>query len=89
MRASTPLEETVSISANRKRVEIPTALYNDIARDARAIHMTPTSYLVSLLARQLAADRANELQTAQSAQQAAWFGARRVAESKKPGDGDA
>lgn len=45
-------------ASKRRRVEIPADLYNDIARDATALHMPIQTLIISMLARQLAADRA-------------------------------
>lgn len=45
----------------RRRLEIPAALWDDIARDAAAIHLPVNAYAISLLARQLAYDRRIEL----------------------------
>jgi hypothetical protein len=44
----------------KKRVELHQDLYEEIARDAAAIHITPTAYIHSLLHRALEQDRAAE-----------------------------
>ena len=45
-------------ASKRRRVEIPADLYEDIARDATALHMPVQTLIVSMLARTLQADRA-------------------------------
>lgn len=48
-------------ASKRRRVEIPADLYNDIARDATALHMPIQTLIISMLARTLKADRARAL----------------------------
>jgi hypothetical protein len=53
-------EHTMTTSQNRKRLEIPAALYADLARDAARIGLSTQAYATSLITRGLAADRIRE-----------------------------